>query len=124
MHLTLQNICAIISLSDAGFACTASCQAGGPNWVTVPAWDVVYYPQHLLGRYQENRDDHIDLRICVLHTKQSSVQDSVAWTSPNTVVLGETGEEASPPSAHITVWVAPPVFQTGTAFSQAVTACG
>ena len=79
--------------------------------MTVPAWSVVYYPQRLLERQQENRDDHYDLRACVLHTKQSSVQDSEAWTSPSAAVLRETGEEALPPSAPTAVWGASPVLK-------------
>lgn len=107
--LTFQNICAILWVSDAGFACAALCQAERPDWVTVPAWNVVYYAASRLECRKEScdaRDASANARTCVLHNKQSPVQDSVAWTALNTAVSGETGEEALPPSAHTAVWAA------------------
>lgn len=112
--LTFQNICAILWLSDVGFACVALCLAERPDWVTVPARNVVYYAARRLDCRKESCDArHIpdNARTCVLHNKQSPLQDSVAWTALSTTVLGETGEEALPLSARIAVWVASPVLK-------------
>ena len=117
-YLTNQNICAMIQLSGSGYARTAPCLAGCPDWVTVPAWNVVQYHYQSLEQQQENRDADNANYTCVLHVKQIPVQDSVSWNFPSTVVLGKAGEEALPPSGLCYGMGCLPGSETGTASDQ------
>jgi len=96
---------------SVGFAYAHSLRAerllqAGPGREDVPALEVVYYATAKLGRRKGRkyaRCHHRGHATCV-HAKQGSI--SVGRTSLTTVQVdvGETGEEATPPSPCTSVW--------------------
>lgn len=104
-YLTSQNIGAILPALGEGFAFAAFFSEERPGWATVPANAVVYYSRQ--GRHEEGNNAQCGVsraEVCVLLLKQGLSTDSVTRTSPKAVALGETGEEALPPSTHTAVW--------------------